>query len=112
MFVPRFITDIVARRTMRKGMRAASRKRELVVYGYIMRHDCDQHQGEGQWYSDGSLRFTCSMCKRVRIAKPQTTLPIPTWVNAGLFLGACVVVFFAGAAAAAILKVIWIVLTS
>lgn len=60
-----FIATLLNRRTMRRGMRAAALERIRPI-----RHDCSQHYGEGRWYSDGSLRFTCGLCKCTKRAMP------------------------------------------
>lgn len=63
MRMPTFIATWLARRIMRRGMRAAALERES-------RHICAEHYGEGCWYSDGSLRFTCGLCGCTKRAKP------------------------------------------
>lgn len=65
MRMPTFIAAMLDRRIMRRGMRAAALER-----GKHPGHVCVEHYGEGRWYSDGSLRFTCGLCGCTKRAKP------------------------------------------
>lgn len=86
-----FIAALFHRRTMRRGMRAAALERIRPIL-----HDCSQHYGEGQWYSDGSLRFRCGLCGCTKRAMPPRNVrgilvTVALWA---LVLGALAFLFY------------------